>query len=213
MQRLGSPPDPTGMCVCDASFWINLVATCRAELILRAIKPLMVITDVALAELERGRAKGRITAEAVNALVAQGLVGVVCCASEDEELFLSLVVGPAAETLDDGEAATLVYAARSSTVAVIDERKATSIAASRFPGLGVWSTLDVLLADGVVTTFGRGEISEAIFGALTGARMRVPLHHLHDVVELLGTDRVMQCPSLPARLRQRPESLLAASSV
>ena len=108
MHRLGSPPDPAAMCVCDASFWINLVATGQADPLLRAIESTMVITDVALGELERGRAKGRMTAGAVISLIAQGLVGVVRCAEEDEELFLSLVVGAAAETLDDGEAATLV---------------------------------------------------------------------------------------------------------
>lgn len=209
MHRLGSPPDPTGMCVCDASFWINLVATCRAEPLLRAIEAPLVITDVALGELERGRAKGRMTAGAVNALITQGLVGVVRCAKEDEELFLSLVVGSAAETLDDGEAATLVYAARSSITAVIDERKATSLSASRFPSLDVWSTLDVLLRNSVVAAFGYSEISDAIFRALTGARMRVPPHRLQDVVELLGAERVIHCPSLPARLRQ-PRELLPA---
>jgi len=89
----------------------------------------------------------------------QGLVGVVRCAEEDEELFLSLVVGAAAETLDDGEAATLVYAARSSSIAVIDERKATSLSASRFPGLGVWSTLDVLLRKSVVAASAMARLS------------------------------------------------------
>ena len=212
MHRLGSPPDPAAMCVCDASFWINLVATGQADPLLRAIESTMVITDVALGELERGRAKGRMTAGAVISLIAQGLVGVVRCAEEDEELFLSLVVGAAAETLDDGEAATLVYAARSSGIAVIDERKATSLSASRFPSLSVWSTLDVLLRKSVVAAFGRGEISDAIFGALTASRMRVPTHRLQEVVEILGSERIIRCPSLPARLRQSPELLPADPS-
>lgn len=204
MQRSGFPSDPTRMCVCDASFWINLVATGRAEPILRAIQTPMVITDVALGELERGRAKGRTTADAVDAMVERGLVGVVSCAPDDEELFLTLVVGTAAETLDDGEAATLVYAARSSIVAVIDERKATSLAASRFPDLGVRSTLDILLGAGVIAAMGHGELSDAVFGALTEARMRVPPHRLQDVVNLLGAERAARCPSLPAPARRQP---------
>jgi predicted nucleic acid-binding protein len=202
MHHSGSPPDPVGMCVCDASFWINLVATRRAESLLRAIATPLVITDVALGELELGRAKGRLAAGEVSALVAKGLVQVVRCAEEDEDLFLSLIIGSAAETLDDGEAATLVYAARASIIAVIDERKATALAKSRFPSLGVWSTLDLLFADNVMGAFGSSEIADAIFDALTGARMRVPPHRLQKVVELLGVERAMQCPSLPARLRQ-----------
>ncbi len=95
------------MRIADASVWINLIATERAHVILRATPVPLRITDVALAELERGRSKGRQAADEMAALLHMGLTDVVALAAEDEALFVSLVSGPAAETLDDGEAATL----------------------------------------------------------------------------------------------------------
>lgn len=201
MHHSGSPPDPAAPLVGDASFWINLVATRRAELLIEAFGAPLTITDVALAELGRGRAKGRATADPVDALVQRGTVEVLRCAPEDEELFLSLVAGSALTTLDDGEAATLVCAARVGGVAVIDERKARSLAAARFPKLGVLSTVDLLLGPAVAAV-GVGTVADAIFDALTGARMRVPSERLNDVAALIGPERAVVCHSLPSSLRR-----------
>ena len=134
------------MRIADASVWINLIATERAHVILRATPVPLRITDVALAELERGRSKGRQAADEMAALLHMGLTDVVALAAEDEALFVSLVSGPAAETLDDGEAATLACAHRLGVCALIDERKATQIAARRFETLEVLSTVDLLLS-------------------------------------------------------------------
>jgi len=201
MHLSGSPPDLARALVGDASFWINVVATKRVERLLRAISASPTITDVAFAELERGRSKGRVAVEVVASLVQAGTVNVVRCAPEDEEVFTSLIVGSATETLDDGEAATLVCAARAGFTAVIDERKATSIAAIRFPELQVLSTVDLLLGARVRAIVGQAELAGAIFDALTGARMRVPRQHLDGVVELLGPERISVCQSLPSRIR------------
>src|SRR5690349_856533 len=68
--------------------------------------------------------KGRTTASEVHVLLRTGLVRKVSIDAADEELYLSLVSGEAAQTLDDGEAATLAWAASHGSVAIIDERKA-----------------------------------------------------------------------------------------
>lgn len=189
--------------VADASVWINLAATGGADQILGAIRPRLVITDVALAELERGRPKGRRAADEVTALIHLGLTEVVALAPEDEALFLSLVSGSASETLDDGEAATLACADRLGASVAIDERKATSLAARRLSHLNVRSTCDLLLAPDVRRLLGEPGLADALFGALTEARMRVPDGHAVKIVELLGP-RAASCLSIPARFRGAP---------
>jgi predicted nucleic acid-binding protein len=188
------------MMVADASVWINLTATGGAHRILQAIARPLAITDVALGELEQGRLKGRRTAGEVSALIRVGLIEVVPLTVEDERLFLSLVGGTASETLDDGEAATLACAVRLGACAVIDERKATNLAARRLEALELCSTCDLLLGPNVREALGPTGLANALFLALTGARMRVPDVHATTVVELLG-DRAAYCNSIPARFR------------
>jgi hypothetical protein len=86
---------------------------------------------------------------------------------------------------------------------LIDERKATRLAARRFAHLDVRSTTDLLLAPPVRGAFSDEELADVLFRALTGARMRVPDHHASDIVAILGTERTACCPSLPARMRGR----------
>ncbi|MBJ7484197.1 hypothetical protein [Brevundimonas sp.] len=189
------------MRIADASVWINLIATERAHVILSATSVPLRITDVALAELERGRSKGRQAADEMAGLLHMGLTEVVALAAEDEALFLSLVSGAAAETLDDGEAATLACAYRLGAGALIDERKATQIAAKRFETLTVLSTVDLLLSPEVRSACGE-DLGDVLFAALTGARMCVPDHHADEIVRVVGAERAMRCHSLPARVRR-----------
>jgi len=186
--------------VADASVWINLAATGGAHRILKALSRPLAITDVALAELERGRPKGRQAADEVAALLHLKLMQVVPLAAEDEALFLSLVAGAASETLDDGEAATLACATSLGACAVIDERKATSLAARRLTALEVCSTCDLLMGPEVRDMLGETGHADALFAALTQARMRVPDSHAATIVKLLG-DRAASCLSIPARFR------------
>lgn len=188
------------MMVADASVWINLVATGGAHRILQALPRPLAITDVALGELERGRPKGRRAADEVAALLHMKLMQVVPLAAEDEALFVSLVAGPASETLDDGEAATLACAVRLGACAVIDERKATRLAARRFASLEVRSTCDLLLGPDVRGALGAAGLADALFAALIDARMRVSDNNAVAVVDLIG-DRAASCLSIPARFR------------
>jgi predicted nucleic acid-binding protein len=112
-----------------------------------------------------------------------------------------MVSGAASETLDDGEAATLACAHRLADFALIDERKATRLACRRFAHVQVQSTVDLLLSQEVRDALPDHELGDALFRALTGARMRVPHHHAAAIIAILGPDRVAGCSSLPARVR------------
>jgi len=188
------------MMVADASVWINLAATGVSHRILQSLPTPLAITDVALGELERGRPKGRRAADEVATLLQMGLTQVIPLTAEDEALFLSMVAGPASETLDDGEAATLACAARLGASAVIDERKATGLAARRLAALSVCCTCDLLLGPDVRAAFGSVEFADAVYAALTNARMRVPDGHAAAIIDLVG-DRAASCLSIPARFR------------
>jgi predicted nucleic acid-binding protein len=208
MSHQSSWLDGAASLVGDASVWINLAATGRAEEILRLSSVEYVITTTALGELENGRAKGRQTAAEVARLVEEGLVQKVSLTSADEAVFLSLVAGPTSLTLDDGEAATIAYALGSAAVALIDERKATDLSADRYPALVVMSTTDLLLADPIASALQADGLRECLFLSLTVARMRVPDHHLARVCDLLGPDRCRECRSLPAAWRPTEASRL-----
>jgi predicted nucleic acid-binding protein len=194
------PPESQSL-VGDASVWISLMASGRSDEILRAIPNACVITDIAMAELERGRARGRDTIDGVERLVAKRIVSVVMCPEVAEPTFLELVGGNAADTLDDGEACTLAYALHTNGCALIDEKKATGLAARRFPSLKLLSTVDLMLSAFVLDQLGADGSAEALYASLTGARMRVPPHCVDDVCKLLGEERARRCRSLPGRSR------------
>src|SRR4051812_31103508 len=201
MSHYGFPSDGRRLLVGDASMWISLAAIAAPHQHLEALSYRAVITDVALKELDRGRMKGRRAADEVAALIHMGIVEVARIEPEDEELYLSLVSGPATETLDDGEAATLAWAAGHGAIAVIDERKATRIASRRMPGVVLRSTTDLFLAVQIIEALGEGEAAAALFAALVQTRMRVPPVRLADAVALIGQERASSCPSLPAEYR------------
>lgn len=203
MSHLGFLSEFPRLLVGDASMWISLAATSDPDRLLRALKCRTVITDIALSELERGRSKGRRTADEIAALIYIGLVETVTIEHTDEELFLSLISGSAAETLDDGEAATLAWAAGHGAVAVIDERKATIIGARRAPNVVLRTTTDLLLAPEIISELGEESVAVALHAALVETRMRVPPHRMSDVVKVLGMDRVRTCLSLPAAIRNK----------
>lgn len=210
MSHPGSWLDGAASLVSDASVWINLVATERAEVVLRASSVRHLITSTARGELDAGRAKGRRTAIVVAELIDMGLISEVALGPAEEETFLGLVAGPVSETLDDGEAATIAYALGSGSVALIDERKATALCERHFPFIKVMSTTDLLLSQAVQEVLTAQDVADSLFRALSVARMRVPERHLPEVCRLLGPERRQLCQSLPAIWRRSPQPRSAA---
>jgi predicted nucleic acid-binding protein len=195
--------DPDALIAADTSTVINLNATGCAREIVSAIPNKVVVVDVVPGELDEGRLRGREDADLLDQLVAAGLVGVVKLDEVSVLHFEKLVVGPAAMTLDDGEAATIAYAVSHKGIAVIDERKATRIAAEKFPKLRVGCTVDILAHPKVQKCLGKKVLADAVFNALYHGRMGVFQHHVEWVVGLIGTDRASECTSLPRSIRPR----------
>jgi predicted nucleic acid-binding protein len=186
----------------DASVIISLNATGCAADILRALPNRLAVVDVVPAELETGRPRGRQDADRLYELVRAGLVDIVSLGNEAEQHFEGLVVGSAAETLDDGEAATIAYALARGALALVDERKANRICAGRFPDLRVGCTTDVLSHPKVCEKLGQTALAGAVFNALYLGRMRMLPHHAEWSIELIGIERAALCVSLPKSARQ-----------
>jgi predicted nucleic acid-binding protein len=117
--------------------------------------------------------------------------------------FEALVVGAAADTLDDGEAATIAYALEIGATPIIDERKAHRICNERFPSFALASTVDLLAHASIEAELGREALTDAVLQALLNARMRVLPHRIKWVVDLIGHSRACECPSLPRVVSRR----------
>ena len=186
--------------VADTSVVINLNATGCLDVILRALPNRCVVVEAVSMELQAGRRTGRKDADALAAVLNQQLVEHAHLGDVSMSHFESLVSGSAAETLDDGEAATIACSIERSAVALIDDRKAIRICTERFPNLALGCTVDVLAQRHVQVALGR-HLSDAVFNALDRGRMRVPDRYGRWVVELIGQERAARCRSLPKRFR------------
>ena len=203
MVRQSCLHDRTVPVIADTSVVINLNATQCAETILEALpNPFLVVSEVVL-ELESGLQTGRNDAAALKEWRTSGRVQIVTLGDTGAQHFFNLVSGLAAQTLDDGEAATIAHALETEPPAIplIDERKANRICAHRFAALVTGSTVDLLAQDDVQAALGSARLADAVFDALLGGRMRVLPHHLDWVVNLIGPERAKQCESLPRSVR------------
>ena len=203
MVRQSCLRDRTVPVIADTSVVINLNASKCAETILDALpNPFLVVSEVVL-ELESGLQTGRNDAAALDAWHTSGRVQIVPLGDTGTRHFFNLVSGLAAQTLDDGEAATIAHALETEPPAIplIDERKANRICAHRFADLVTGSTVDLLAQDDVQAALGSARLADAVFDALLGGRMRVLPHHLDWVVNLIGLERAKQCESLPRSVR------------
>jgi len=195
--------------VADASVWINIIAGGQAATILRTMARPPILPRIVLGELERGRDKGRATAERMAELIEMGLVEVAELHADAEGLFMGLVVGSISETLDDGEAATLAHAIQIGGTAMIDEHKAIALAGRRFPALPIVSSAELMLSPVTRGVLNEEQIAVMLQAALQNARMRVPDEYLVEVCRILGPGRTADCTSLPAVMRS--EAMLVSN--
>jgi predicted nucleic acid-binding protein len=130
--------------ITDTSAVINLNASGKAAEILHALPYKIAIVDVIPRELEVGRERGRRDAELASALVKAAHLQVVPLGDVGWGHYEGFVTGPAADTLDDGEAATIAYALEAGGVPIIDEEKATRIWALICLVIRWWSKLSAM---------------------------------------------------------------------
>lgn len=194
--------DPTALIVVDASAVINLNATGCAAQVIAALPNPVVVVDAVPEELEKGRARNRRDADLLTELLARRHMRRVTLGTPAFRHFEELVIGPAAQTLDDGEAATIAYAIAHGAVPLVDERKAHRICSERFPALRLGCTVDIFAHPKVLASLGHDTLADAVFNALYRGRMRVFPHHIEWVLALIGAERATVCASLPVSLRQ-----------
>lgn len=203
MTRPPSLPDEPALLIADTSVVINVNATGCAETLLKALPHRVAVVDVVVDEIKGGLRKGRKDAVQLAQLIDSGLVEVVTLGPLGLIQFESLVIGESGGTLDDGEAATIAYAADVGAHALIEERKARRLAADQFPGVPLGCTVDLLKHVSVERAIGIGGIADALHNALTGARMRVLPHHIAWVVGVIGDERLAGCLCLPGAVRKQ----------
>jgi predicted nucleic acid-binding protein len=187
--------------VVDTSAIININASQCGPQLLKALPLKLMVVDIAAAELETGRQKGRRDAAMLIDLRDAGLVDVVALGDGGEALFERLVVGPAHETLDDGEAATIAYAVEHSLGVVVDDSKARRMLREQFGHLIMSSSVELLQHPALASSLGKDGLAAAVLSALRTGRMRVLPEHISWVVDLIGDVDAASCPSLPKRSR------------
>jgi predicted nucleic acid-binding protein len=201
MSSSNFPSDHRTVLVADASVVINLNATGHAHAIITAFPNRWAVTANALAELVAGMRNGHDDARALQALIDAGAVDLVGLGDNGSAVYETLIDGSALHTLDDGEAATIGYAHEVGGIALIDERKAMSLCAARFPEMQVVSTVQLLLDEAVVRVLGQQGHVDALLSALQKARMRVPSDQLSRILTLIGEKSAASCLSLPKAAR------------
>jgi predicted nucleic acid-binding protein len=201
--------NPAVMVIADASAVINLNASGCAATMLKALPNRVMLVDTVVSELRSDKRTGRNDAKLLRSMIDADLVGVKALADLTTNHFADLVAGPAAETLDDGEAATLACALEIDAAAIIDDRKAVALCTRKYPSLVVASTVDVFAHEAVEVALGRAKLADAVYAALQTARMRVPIRHEEWVVALIGEGRARNCSSLRGRLRAGPSGAIA----
>lgn len=190
--------------VLDASGIINLAASGRLKDVKAALNfPLFVVeqagNEVKFDPREPGRAP---VANFMERLYDEGIFIRAKLSERALDLYVELVGAETPDDLDDGEAATIAYALSTGLSAVIDESKARALCRRRFPDLVIFDTPEIFRHPDVVVALG-STLNEAVFDTLRFARMRVGVEHDGWVRELIGPERLAQCPSLR---RRRPTS-------
>jgi predicted nucleic acid-binding protein len=198
--------------VLDSSVVINLLATGHAASILKALAMPVVLTDNVVREVELGSSNGRQEVGLLREMVADQVLTISELEGHALETFFTLVSGPAAKSLGDGEAATLALAHARSCSAAIDEKKATRLATERFTSIRLVTTVDILAHDGVRAGLGDARLADAAFQALRLARMQVREQQFDWIARLIGPQNVEACSSLRRLARRRSTTSAAAGA-
>jgi predicted nucleic acid-binding protein len=187
--------------VADASAVINLLGTGIPAKLLRNLGMRVLIASEAYGEVRRHPIPGEPLGPVMAALTSERLIEQVQLGSHGRSVFLDLVANDLGGGLDDGEASTIAAALEHSNdaVVIIDEKKAARVLLDRWPKRRCVSTVTLLSQPHIRAGLSDQAVADAVFSALTHARMRVPADSLDWVVKLVGTERSGQCSSLGVR--------------
>lgn len=200
-------PDLSGPLIADTSVVINLTATGCAPNIIRALPNRVAIVDRVAEAIEPLTRRGILYPNQFSELVTEGIIDVVRLENEAIQYFEDLVIGPAVQTLDDDEAATIACAIEHGSVALIDEPKAIRICAERFPQLSIGWTTDTILHPQVQDQMGSEALADAVFNALCKGRMRVFPRHRERIIDLIGRERAVVFQTLTTKMPQPSKTM------
>lgn len=187
--------DPDASLILDASVLINLHASSKGVRILSAIPNKIYVARNVADEMQVGDGSVPSERDFVFKLEERGLLEIIDMKDGDLAIYENYVSGE--RSLDDGEAATIAMALKRGCLPVIDERKACSRLAKDAPGLSVPTTVDLMLSQPVKQSLSPMDRRHAVYKALTDARMHVRPDQRDSIIELIGTERAVQCNSLP----------------
>lgn len=191
--------------VLDASVAINLLGTNMGDRVLQAIPQEVHIAQHALREIRRHPVSGLHATGDLCEWQDRRLISTVALDQSQQRLFNDLTSKNLEHSLDDGEAATIAYAMGGTDpmIPVIDEKKATRIFRARWPSDALFDTVGLFWNLVECDLMPVAEARHAVFSALRHARMQVRHGMREWVVQLIGEDLALQCPSLGMRsLRQ-----------
>ena len=189
--------------ILDTSVLINLNASQHGESIVAAIPYDILVPRIVLEELTRPTEKSDGGEGFANALFSKGLAQSVPLSDNESIIYEQLITGKI--SLGDGEAASIAMAVGRGFCVAIDDGKARDHAISLFKTIDLCWSIDLLLHPEVVSVIAYDIICEAVFLALRDGRMRIHESHCEAVVDLIGKDHALQCPSLPGFKKRKLE--------
>jgi predicted nucleic acid-binding protein len=195
MQSLSKIKSDKNPLFLDASVIINLVASDCSQEILRILDRPIFIEKTVCREFKRNPFDGSDSHNLITELVNGNCLKIIEMTEPQRETFLNLTGAVPPDDLDDGEAATLACASHQGA-AVLDERKAIRIAARDFPHIQIFSSLDILCAESVISELGDNKVQTLVQNAIKYARMRIPFNWKNWVNEFLGRN---QCDSISVK--------------
>ena len=196
MQPRSSRVNLTEILAADTSAVIDIIASGHAVEIIEAIPNRFIVTAEVVHEVEAGRDKDPISAGQLYELIRTDRAEVVAMNKVAEAFFEELTVGPARDTLHDGEAATIAIALECGGIPLIDERKARRICRERYPDLCYGCAVDIFMYPEVREALGEDGLVSSVLNALRKGRMRVLPKYEGWVVNLIGSENAAKCSSL-----------------
>jgi predicted nucleic acid-binding protein len=188
--------------VLDSSVIINLLATGNPGAILKSLAVPLWVTEQVISEISQGVTNGRQGFGTIEKLVDDGVLDIAVLSASSLEFFFAMVTGQTANSLGDGEAATIAHSIGNGLLAAIDEKKATRIANERFGSLQLVTTVDILACELVLKALGKEALSQAVCQALQVARMQVREHQFDWVLQLIGKEQAARCSCLKRHIKR-----------
>lgn len=164
---------PRGVAVLDASVLINLLGCGQCVDVLQGLGDRCLMEERTLKEVCKHPLPGFDHVEPLRIMFSSGTLEKVRMTDEEYATYLTLVSGPLAARLDDGESAALAISGRASSI-VLDERKARRRAIDDAKGVAVGSTLQLMLTSGYRQAWSVQRVRDLVTSARQHARMGVP---------------------------------------